>query len=435
MRNFTDIKPLMADREAVIEASRCLYCYNAPCIQACPTTIDVPEFIRRIATGNIKGSARIILDANVLGNSCGKVCPTEVLCEGACVYNNNNNKPIEIGRLQRYATDYVLKHNIQILAPGKTTGKNIAVIGSGPAGISCAVELRKLGHEVTIYDSNNFIGGMNRYGIALYKLSVADFEEELQYIKRVGINFVLGKQVGNIELLKFEQTYDAVFLGVGLGNGKKLGIPGEDLPEVHEAIGFIRGLHEGNLESIKTGKRVVVIGAGNTAIDAATQVKRLGAEEVYIIYRRGEGDKSCHPYEYELAKKDGVIFKWYSLPVKILGDKNVIGIECVKTKPASPDLKEKTEPKLIQGSEWVLNVDMVVNALGQEKRESWLSNISGLQLKKGSVVADPETGQTGNKKYFAGGDCVNGGKEVVNAVAEGKKAAMGIHQFVMGEIN
>ena len=433
-KNFTDIKPLMGRREAAIEASRCLYCYDAPCIAACPTSVDVPEFIKRIATGNLKGAARTILEANILGETCGKVCPTEVLCEGACVYNNDKQKPIEIGRLQRYAVDYVIKNNIYLFQQGRPTGKKIAVIGGGPAGISCAAELRKFGHAVTVYDANQEVGGLAKYGIAPYKLTVFDWEEELDYINNLGISFVNGKYAGNdVEFSDLEKEYDAIFIGVGLGKTRQLGVPGEDLNGVRNAIDFIRELHVMPFQDVKIGRSVAVIGSGNTAIDAATEVKRLGAGQVFILYRRGCDEKSCHESEYELAKKDGIVFYWHTMPVRITGEKYVTGIVCQKTKPAKTVGAVKGKIEIVPHSEWTLNIDMVINATGQEKQESWLSKISDLTLNNGCIVVNQETGQTTNKKYFAGGDCVNGGKEVVNAVAEGKLAACGIHKFIMGK--
>lgn len=460
LNNFAPIKPAMNPREATIEASRCLYCYDAPCIQACPTRIDVPEFIRRIATGNLKGAARIILNANILGFSCGKVCPTEVLCEGACVYNKDEQRPIDIGRLQHYAVKHVFQNNINVISPSpytgqsveqdrrecigqniksninqdtcqnaaQTTGKKVAVIGGGPSGMSCAAELRKLGHSVTIYDSNPSMGGLNKYGIALYKLTQEEVELELSYINKLGITFVNNKEIGkDIKITDLEKEYDAIFIGIGLGKTYSLEIPGENTKGVYGAIDFLRDVHEKPLGKINIGKCVGVIGCGNTAIDAATNAKRLGAQTVYILYRRGEKEKSCHNYEYELAKKDGVVFHWNTTPVKIIGDNHVIGVTCQKVFP-SRDRKEKI--KQVPGSEWTLEVDMVINALGQKKQGSWLSQIPNLSLKDGLVVVGSKTGQTTNKKYFAGGDCVNGGMEVVNAVAEGKAAAFGIHDYL-----
>lgn len=432
-KDFAEIKPLMGGREAAIEASRCLYCYDAPCIKACPTSVDVPEFIKRIATGNLKGSARVILESNILGLSCGKVCPTEVLCEGACVYNNDKQKPIEIGRLQRYAVEHVIKNDIKLFQPGKYTGKKIAVIGGGPAGISCAAELRKFGHSVTVYDANNESGGLTRYGIAPYKLTVLDWDDELAYINSLGISFMNGKYVGNdIQFSDLEKEYDAIFISVGLGKTRQLGVLGEDLNGVRNAIDFIRELHTTTIHDVKVGRNVAVIGSGNTAIDAATEAKRLGAEQVFILYRRSVFEKSCHESEYELAKKDGIVFYWHTMPVRITGEKYVAGIVCQKTKPAKAMKAVKGKVEIVPNSEWTLDVDMVINATGQEKQESWLSKISGLTLNNGCVVVNQETGRTTNKKYFAGGDCVNGGKEVVNAVSDGKRAAFGIHKFIMG---
>jgi len=429
-RNFADINPPFTSQQAMIEASRCLYCFDAPCIKACPTRIDVPSFIKKIGTGNLKGSARAILSANILGESCGRVCPTEVLCEGACVMNGSGEKPIEIGRLQRYAVDHVLDHNIRLFQAGTPNGHRVACVGSGPASLACASELAKLGYTVEIYDRNPMPGGLNTYGIAAYKTRTSDSLREVKLIEELGVKFHQGMEVGkDITLPELEEKFDAIFLAVGLGETWDLDLPGEELDDVYGALEFIERTKIEPFESIDIGKRVAVIGAGNTAIDCVTAARRLNAGSVYLIYRRGEDSMPAFKYEYELAKSDGVIFLWYTQPIRIVGKGGAVtGLECQRTRLAGNGRGARVEP--IAGSEFLVEVDWVVKALGQQPVTDLLKSISGLELNAGRVVINPETRQTGNPKYFAGGDCVNGGREVVDAVAEGMAAARGIHRWI-----
>ena len=428
--NFADISPPFTSQQAVIEANRCLYCFDAPCIKACPTRIDVPSFIKKIGTGNLKGSARVILSANILGESCGRVCPTEVLCEGACVMNGSGEKPIEIGRLQRYAVDHVLDHNIRLFQAGTPNGHRVACVGSGPASLACACELAKWGYHVKIYDRNPMPGGLNTYGIAAYKTKASDSLREVKIIEELGVKFHQGVEVGkDVTLPELEEKFDAIFLAVGLGETWDLDLPGEELDDVYGAMEFIERTKIEPFESIDIGKRVAVIGAGNTAIDCVTAARRLNAGSVYLIYRRGEDSMPAFKYEYELAKSDGVIFLWYTQPIRIVGKGGVVtGLECQRTRVAGNGRSARAEP--ISGSEFLVEVDWVVKALGQQPVTDLLKSISGLDLNAGRVVINPETRQTGNPKYFAGGDCVNGGREVVDAVAEGMAAARGIHRRI-----
>lgn len=431
-RNFADISPPFTSQQARIEANRCLYCFDAPCTKACPTSIDVPSFIKKITTGNLKGSARVILSANILGESCGRVCPTEVLCEGACVMNGSDEKPIEIGRLQRYAVDHVLDHNIRLFAAGKPNGHRVACVGSGPASLACAAELAKLGYEVEIYDRNPMPGGLNTYGIAAYKTRASDSLREVKLVEELGVKFHQGMEVGkDLALAELEQKFDAIFLAVGLGETWDLNLPGEDLDDVYGALEFIERTKIERFENIDIGKRVAVIGAGNTAIDCVTAARRLNAETVYLVYRRDAESMPAFKYEYELAQKDGVIFLWNTQPLRILGrGESVQRLECMKTKMVGKGRAARVEP--VEGSEFTVEVDMVVKALGQQPAMDLMKSIEGLELEAGRVAINPETHQTGNPKYFAGGDCVNGGKEVVDAVAEGMAAARGIHELVGG---
>ena len=430
-RNFADINPPLTASQALEEGSRCLFCYDAPCQKACPTGIDVPMFIRQILTGNIKGSAKTILEANVLGHSCGRVCPTSVLCEGACVLNGEGKRPVMIGRLQRHAVDHVLDNNISLFAPGKPNGKRVALIGGGPASLSCAFYLRLEGYETVIFDAHPKPGGLNTYGIAAYKMRADESVRETGMIREMGVEFRCGVTVGkDISLAQLEKEYDAVFIGIGLGDTEKLGIEGESLEGSMDALTFIEQTKTRKFTDVTVGKRVAVIGGGNTAIDVATAAKRLGAEDVYMVYRRGREEMSAFDYEYELAQADGVKFIWQTAPVRIMGNGRVEALECERTELGAPDASGRRSPVIVRDSAFTLPVDMVVRALGQMKKTDFLKSISGLQLDCGKIVADEQTLQTGNPKYFAGGDCLGGAAEVVDAVADGKRAAAGIHSFL-----
>ena len=431
-KNFAEISPRMTPRQAAIEAARCLFCFDAPCTVACPTHIDVPSFIKKITTDNLRGSARVILEANILGHSCGRVCPTEVLCEGACVMHEKEEKPIEIGRLQRYAVDHVLDNNIQLFHAGAPNGKRLACIGSGPASLACAAELAKLGYQATVFDSNELPGGLDTLGIAAYKLRAKDSLREVDLVRGLGVEFRQNTTVGrDVTFDQLEKKFDAIFIGVGLGETWDLNLPGENLAGVFGAMEFIEPTKVRPFPEVSIGRRVACIGAGNTAIDVVTAAKRLGAEIVHLIYRRGEHDMPAFRYEYDLAKLDGVVFHWHTQPVKILGDAGqVSAIECVRThfEPASGASRGKLVN--MPGSEFTLKVDMVVRAIGQKPVTEFLRAVSGIALRENGTVIVNDKRQTGNAKYFAGGDCVNGGKEVVDAVAEGMAAARGIDAWL-----
>lgn len=425
--NFADIKPPLTHENAVIEANRCLYCYNPPCQTACPTAIDIPEFIRRIGTGNLVGSAETILESNILGASCARVCPTEVLCEGSCVFHDLDMPPIDIGRLQRYATDHVMENDIHVFrAPAETSGK-VALVGGGPASLACAAELGLQGIEAVVFDEKSELGGLNRWGIAPYKLTDKEATDEVNYIQKMtGFKAQVKTRVGeDVTFGELETEYDAIFLGIGLGGSHQLEIPGEDKAGVIGATEFIEELRSKPLHETKVGPRVVVVGAGNTAIDAATEAARLGAEEVTIVYRRGKEEMPAYEFEYELALKDRVRFRWLTQPVEVLGDDSVTGLRCQQMKLGAPDASGRARPEPVDGAFFDLEVDTIIKATGQEKQQGLLGQIEGLTLSKGLVVVD-EDYRTTNPRYYAGGDCINGGKEVVNAVAHGKKAAQAI---------
>ncbi len=423
-RRFPEIHPPLDSQAALMEANRCLYCFDAPCTAACPTHIDVPRFIKKIAQANLRGSALTILDANMLGASCSRVCPVEVLCEGACVYHRYNKQPIQIGRLQRHAMDHFLQNGAAFpnaSVPGRK--EKIACIGAGPASLACAAELRLRGFPVTIFEGRALPGGLNTHGVAEYKLRPSDSLREIEMIRSLGVEFRFGVLIDSeAKLARLEQEFDLVFLGIGLGAMHRLGIPGEDHSGVVNALEFIeRYKTKGNLE---VGRKVVVVGAGNTAIDAARAAIRLGAESVHLVYRRGERQMSAFAFEYEQACQEGVLFHWWARPVaiRISGSSQMIeAIEFVRVQSTAQGSLEN-----VPGSEFSLPCDMVIPAIGQSPLVGFLQNCRGVRLENGCVHIDRESGKTSNPRYFAGGDCVNGGREVVDAVADGKRAAIGI---------
>jgi dihydropyrimidine dehydrogenase (NAD+) subunit PreT len=425
-KNFAELPPAMTPRQAAVEAARCLYCFDAPCIAACPTHIDVPTFIKKISSDNLRGSARVILEANILGHSCGRVCPTEVLCEGACVMHEKNEKPIEIGRLQRYSVDYVLDRQIKLFQAGAPNGKQVACIGSGPASLACAAELAQRGYKVTIFDRNELPGGLDTLGIAAYKLRARDSLREVEMIRDLGVEFRQKSTVGeDVTIKQLEEEFDTIFVGIGLGETWDLEIPGAELQGCVRALEFIEATKTRSFGDVPVGRRVACIGAGNTAIDVVTAAKRLGAEEVHLVYRRGESDMPAFRYEYDLAKLDGVTFHWHSQPMRVVGvEGKVSALECVRTRAESGGRSGSVVP--VPGSEFQIQVDMVVSAIGQQPVTHLMKNVAGVELRANGTIQVNDRHQTSNAKYFAGGDCVNGGKEVVDAVAEGMAAARGI---------
>jgi glutamate synthase (NADPH/NADH) small chain len=422
--NFSDLHPRLDKHEALVASDRCYFCYDAPCMTACPTSIDIPLFIRQISTGNPLGSAKTIFDQNILGGMCARVCPTEELCEQACVRNTAEEKPVEIGRLQRYATDTAMNAGRQFYDRAASSGKKIAVVGAGPAGLAAAHRLAVKGHDVVIYDAKPKSGGLNEYGIATYK-SVDDFaQKEVDYVLSIGgIEVRNGEQLGrDFSLSDLQQQYDAVFLGLGLAGVNALKVDGESLPGVEDAVDFIAGLRQStNKGAIAIGRRVVVLGGGMTAIDAAVQAKLLGAEEVTICYRRGKEHMNASEFEQDLAASKGVIIRHWLAPKSIVANNGkVAGIEVEYTALAEGRL-------VTTGETGVIAADQIFKAIGQTFEASGLG---ALRMENGRIAIDAE-GQTSIEGVWAGGDCVLGGDDLtVSAVAQGRDAAESINRML-----
>ena len=427
-----DKKPLFTSAEARTEADRCLYCVDAPCIKACPTEIDIPTFIKKIASSNVRGSARTILEQNLLGYSCARVCPVEVLCQGACVYTAWGRDPIQIGRLQRFATETVSTADRPVLARKiATAAKRVACIGSGPASLAFAGYLALEGHEAVVFEKRAYSGGLNTTGIAPYKLHADDALQEVAFVESLGVEVKTGIEVGEedgpgqISARKLLETYDAVFLGIGLGADSKLAIPGEDGPGVYGATEWIERLKlemsRARREDVR-GKKVIVIGGGNTAIDVARECALLGAADVAMCYRRGVGEMSGYAHEMSGGRKEGVRLVGHVQPVAFVRE----GTKLVALRIATTDARALPVP----GTEHELPCDLAFLAIGQSKLLDLAKVLPGVELDRRGcvVVADTATCATGNPKVFAGGDCINGGKEVVNAVADGRNAA----RFLLG---
>ena len=425
-KNFKQKKPLMNDTEAYYEASRCLFCYDAPCMQACPTHIDIPLFIKQIHTNNITGSSKTIFDANWLGNACGIVCPTGVLCEGACVYNLQDVPPVQIGRLQNYATNKTINADKTIFKVGVSNGKKIAIIGAGPAGIACACEARTLGYDVDIFEAKSNPSGLMVHGIAPYKITNEEVLKEIDYLQsQLGFNIKYDSAINSKEeLSKLENDYDAIFLGVGLGKTASLGLDGENKEGVIGAVEFIEELRMKNHKT-HVPKKVVVIGGGNTAMDAASESARMGARKTVLAYRNSKEKMGAYGFEYDLAIGAGVDSLFNVSPIAIVGNGKVEGVKFAKTEMVEGKLQTNTS------NTFIVRCDMVIKATGQAKQGGFYELIDNLEIdSKTRIVVDETTFQTSNPKYFAGGDAVNGGAEVVNAAYDGKMAAQGIHQFL-----
>jgi glutamate synthase (NADPH/NADH) small chain len=415
-KNFKDKTPLMNDTQAFYESSRCLFCYDAPCMNACPTSIDIPLFIKQIHTGNVEGAAKTIYDSNWIGNACGTVCPTGVLCEGACVYNNQEVPAIQIGRLQNHATKRVIDSGKRLYQAGPDNGKKVAIIGGGPAGISCACELRVMGYTADIYEAKEKPSGLTVYGIAPYKISNEEVLDEVKYLQdQLGFNIKYNSPISSKEQLnELESNYDAIFIGVGLGATAYRNISGEDKDGVLGAVEFIEDLRMNHVKT-KVGDKVIVLGGGNTAMDAASETARMGASSVTLAYRGSREKMGAYGFEYDLAISAGVKSVFDASPIEFIGGSCIEGVKFTRA----------------DGSNFILECDMVIKATGQAKQGPFYDLIEGLELDSSTrIKVNTDNNQTTNSKYFAGGDAINGGAEVVNAAYDGKLAALGIHNWL-----
>ncbi len=429
--NFADIRPPFENKTAaVVEANRCLFCYDAPCTKSCPTHIDVPKFIKQITTDNVKGSAHTILSSNIMGAGCSKVCPVEKLCEGACVFNLLEEEPIQIARLQQYSTAKALENNWQLFQRKPSIGKKVAIVGAGPAGLSCAHVLSREGIDVTIFEKDAKGGGLMTYGIAAYKVTPQFCEDEVNYITALGgIEIKYNQELGKvITLAQLKKDFDAVYLGIGVGVARQLDIPGEKLDGVVDAIQFIYDIRDKGYPIVQVGDKVAVIGMGMTAIDAATQAKRLGAKEVTMIYRRTQDEMPCTEFELNIAKQDGCNITWLAAPLKVKGSQGKVKqLVCSKMTLGEPDASGRRSP-VDTGETFTLEVDMVIKAAGQVPFEKLIKKYK-LENKNGRLVIDNNCA-TNIRGVFAGGDAVNGGKEVVDAVEAGKNGAKAILSYL-----
>ncbi len=439
-QRFAELHSPLSSQAAVVESNRCLNCFDAPCMVACPTHIDVPGFIKRIASGNLRGAGRKIIEANVLAGSCSRVCPVEVLCEGACVMHRYDRPPIQIAELQRHAMDAFHAWGeplIPVASPAIPL--RVACVGSGPASLACAAELRRMGAHVTVIERRPLPGGLNTYGVAEYKLPTADSLREVELIRQTGVEFRLSEAIETTAQLEaLETEFDFVFLGVGLGAMQSLGIPGESESiqsgvedETHgilNALQLISAYKTGHITRMSGA--VVVVGAGNTAIDAAIAARRLGADPVTMLYRRGPNDVSAFDFEFDHARREGVSFLWHRLPVAIRNAENgglLLDIQAVK--PAGNSLADDRKPdhfEPIPHSLFSMECRTVIPAIGQSPLTQLLTEFRHIAVEHGRIVTERATGQTTHPRFFAGGDCANGGREVVDAIADGKRAALGI---------
>ena len=420
-----ELLPPLTRNEAAVEAARCLMCYDAPCTHACPTHIDIPKFIKKIATENLRGSARTILESNLLGATCARVCPVQELCEGACVLGAEH-KPIAIGRLQRHAMDFVYKNGVKLFQPGKSTGQTVAIIGAGPAGLSCAGELAKRGHSVTLFEKRDLAGGLSTYGIIGLREPMEVALAEVAMIEKLGVKLECGKEIGvDITLAELQKNFGAIFLSVGLGTTPALGIPGED-----HIIDGLEYVEQSKLavRNLVVGRNVVVVGAGNTAIDCATIAKRLGANTVTMVYRRTEKEMTAYAHEYDFIKQEGVNFSFLTQPVRVHSENGTVkALECLRMSLGPADASGRPSPQPIAGSEFFLDADQVVKAIGQQKPS--LASQLKLKTEKGFIQVNAEF-ETNMPAVYAGGDCIRarGAASTVMAVQDGKLAARAIDE-------
>jgi dihydropyrimidine dehydrogenase (NAD+) subunit PreT len=430
---FDELHPALDRAAALLEADRCLECGGpyapAPCMVACPAGVDVARFVASIAADEPIAAAETIFSENLLGATCARVCPAEVLCEGACVLAEVGRKPIAIGSLQRYATDQALAARTPLRQAAPWNGRRVAVIGAGPAGLVCAGELAARGYHVTVFDERGEVGGLVRYAIAPYRQVREPLPEEAESLASIGVDFRLGTHVDANGLTAIAAEADAVFLGAGMGADSNVSYPGDELPGVWESLKFIERLKTGTPPRV--WQHTIVIGGGNTAIDVAREALRIGAEAVTLVYRRSEAEMPAYPHEVAEARAEGVHFQFLADPVRILGSERAEAVECRRMRLGAPDASGRRRPEPVQGSEFTLPADTVVKAIGQQPRRELADWIAGLELGGGGTVhVDPATGQTSSPKFFAGGDVVNGGVSAVEAVRHGKRAARGIDEWL-----
>ena len=430
--SFAELRLPLAPPEAVLEAERCLDCGGpyapAPCSVACPADVDVPSFVAALARNRPGDAAETILAENLLGGTCARVCPVELLCEGACVLTHEGRQPIRIAALQRFATDWAFDAGAAPrVRAAHPTRKRVAVIGAGPAGMVCAGELAALGHTVTVYDAREEVGGLVRFGIAPYRQQVDPLPAEARLIESLGVELRLSRAIDSPETLhEIERESDAVVLAVGLGADLEPELPGSELPGVWRSLEFIEALKTGRPPEV--GARTVVIGGGNTAVDVAREAVRLGAEVVTLAYRRTEAEMPAYDHEVEEAREECVTFHWLSAPTRFLGEHRLTGVECSLMQLGPPDESGRRRPGAVPGSEFVIPADTAVVAIGQQPRRDLLSWIEGLELDGSCMRVDGATGRTGNPRYFAAGDAVSGGATVVQAVRDAKITARAIDE-------
>ena len=424
--NFSELHEPLTELQAIQESARCLFCHDAPCTEACPTDIDIPGFIRKIASGNLRGAARTILSENIMGNTCGNVCPVEELCEQVCVKNTSEEKPVVIGQLQRYATDHVLENRVQLFKRAPVSDKKVAIVGGGPAGLSCAHRLAMLGHSVTIYESREEPGGLNEYGLAAYKMLEERAAREVIYILDIGgIHLETGKTLGeDFDLSDLRRDYDAVFIGLGQNAVNALDMENETIDGVYNAVDFIERIRQEDLLKLPVGRQVVVIGGGNTAIDMAVQIKKLGAESVTMVYRRGFDEMGATVYEQEVAQTNGVLIRTHAQPHRILSENGQLSaVEFETTK------KDASKQLTGTGETFVLPADQLFKAIGQALDAAPLEGNEQPELIHGRIKVD-EFQHTSLPDVWAGGDCTGGMDLTVTAVQDGKIAAINIDEYL-----
>jgi dihydropyrimidine dehydrogenase (NAD+) subunit PreT len=429
---FTELRPPLSAEAAIVEADRCLECGGphapAPCTLACPAGVDIPAFVAALAGGDPAGAGRVIFAENLLG-TCARVCPVEVLCEGACVLEHEGRRPIAIGSLQRYAADAALAGDTMLRERGPETGRSIAVVGAGPAGLACAGELAALGHSVKVFDERPEVGGLVRYAIAPYRQLSDPLTAEARLLEELGVELRLATPIETpAALAALAEDFDAVFLGVGMGADTELQLHGEDLPGVWDSLPFIEALKTGN--PVHPGRRVVVIGGGNTAVDVARESVRLDADVVTVLYRRTRDEMPAYEFEVEEAEEEGVHFQWLSAPVRFVGGRRLEGVECIAMTPGAPGPDGRRRPEPVEGSEFVLAADTAVKAIGQQARLELAEWIEGAAFEHGMLKVEPLTGRVEGTAFFAGGDVINGGASVVQAVRDGKRAARAIDEWL-----